>query len=212
VTDIHHFYHVHADGFWREPVQQHLEALKYSGLQAQHGFQFNVGLVGSEQNISAVRRFFSDESVRWREVACSEQGWEQVTLDVLARESHNLEGFAFYAHTKGASAPTHFNNAWRMRMTYYTVTCWREALRSLETHHAYGCHWMQLEGSHWLFGGNFWWTRMSHLRLLPPLGAHSRWAAEGWIGLLHEHIPGFIACDPAGSFPGKIKGKSKLGL
>lgn len=200
---LHHFYHIYADGAWRDPVQEHLEALQTSGLATEEGFSFSVGLVGSETNTAAVRDFLNTHSLPWREISSSRQGWEQVTLSVLARESHTLEGFVFYAHTKGASAPGGFNTAWRRRMTYHTVTHWREALASLETHHAYGCHWMELEG-HWLFGGNFWWTRMSHVRLLPTPQLHSRWAAEGWIGQLPKYIPGFTACDPAGPFPGKI--------
>lgn len=201
---LHHFYHIYADGEWREPVEEHLQALKTSGLGAERGFSLSVGLVGNDWNSAAVRKFLNDHSVRWSEIASSQEGWEQVTLNALAHESHTLEGFVLYAHTKGASTPSYFNTAWRRRMTYYTVTRWREALLSLETHHAYGCHWMQLQGF-WLFGGNFWWTRMCHLRLLPPPGMHSRWAAEGWIGLLPRYIAGFAACDPAGPFPGKIR-------
>lgn len=203
MAELHHFYHIYADGEWREPVKEHLQALKTSGLGAEGGFSLSVGLVGNDRNTAAVRDFLNGHSIGWREVASSQEGWEQVTLNALARESHTLEGFVFYAHTKGASTPSRFNADWRQRMTFYTVTRWREALLSLETHHAYGCHWMQLGGS-WLFGGNFWWTRMSHLRLLPPPGVHSRWAAEGWIGLLPRYIAGFAACDPAGPFPGKI--------
>ena len=201
---VHHFYHIYADGAWREPVEEHLEALQKSGLGAQDNFSLSVGLVGSEENIAAVRQFLSSHSDKWREIAASREGWEQVTLSVLARESHDLQGLVFYAHTKGASTPSRFNTAWRQRMTYHMVTCWRQALQSLETHHAYGCHWMQLEGG-WLFGGNFWWTRMSYLRLLPPPAIHSRWAAEGWVGLLPQYIPEFTVSDPAGPFPGKIR-------
>jgi hypothetical protein len=121
----------------------------------------------------------------------------------LARESHLLEGIVFYAHTKGAGTPAPYNADWRRRMTYHTVTQWREARKSLASHHAYGCYWMQLAGS-WLFGGNFWWTQMSYLRALSPPQTHSRWAAESWIGLLPQYIPDFTVCDPAGPFPGKI--------
>ncbi len=170
-------------------------------------FHSTSASVGNDRNTAAVREFLNDHSIGWREVAASQKGWEQVTLNALSRQSHTLEGFVFYAHTKGAFTPSRFNADWRHRMTFYTVTRWREALLSLETHHAYGCHWMQLEGF-WLFGGNFWWTRMSHLRLLPPPGTHSRWAAEGWVGLLPRYIAGFTACDPAGPFPGEI-GASK---
>ncbi len=203
ISKLHHFYHVYADGAWREPVEEHLEALATSGLGAQDNFSLNIGFVGSDENTAAVREFLHHHSIRWREIGSTREGWEQVTLSVLARESHASEGFVFYAHTKGASAPTVFNTAWRERMTHHTVTCWRQALQSLETHHAYGCHWMELQGG-WLFGGNFWWTRMSYVRLLPPPATHSRWAAEGWIGLLPQYIPEFTVCDPAGPFPGKI--------
>lgn len=199
---LHHFYHIYADGEWRQPVQEHLQALKTSGLGEEEDFSLGVGLVGNDRNTAAVRKFLNDHSGRWSEIASSEQGWEQVTLNVLAQESQRLEGFVLYAHTKGASTPSSFNTAWRQRMTYYTVARWREALSSLETHHVYGCHWMQLE-EFWLFAGNFWWTRMCHLRLLPAPQMHSRWAAEGWVGLLTRHIDGFAACDPAGPLPGK---------
>lgn len=205
MTELKHFYHIYADGEWWEPVEEHLEALKTSGLGAEKGFSLSVGLVGSDGNTATVRELLNSRCIPWREIGSSREGWEQVTLNVLARESHTSTGFVFYAHTKGASAPSRFKTAWRQRMTYYTVTCWREALASLETHHAYGCHWMQLQNS-WLFGGNFWWTRMSHLRLLPPPGTHSRWVAEGWIGQLPRYIAGFAACDPAPPFPGKIQG------
>ena len=202
-AEIHHFYHIYADGAWHEPVAEHLKALQTSGLLREDGFSLSVGLVGTDEHRVAVREFLHSRSIGWREVAASREGWEQVTLSALAKESHRSEGFVFYAHTKGASAPSRFNTEWRRRMTYYTVTCWREALLSLETHHAYGCHWMQLQNA-WLFGGNFWWTRMTYVRLLPPPATHSRWAAEGWIGLLPHHIPEFTVCDPAGPFPGKI--------
>ncbi len=203
VSDLHHFYHIYADGDWRQPVEEHLHALAASGLAAAKGFSFKVGLVGSDRNAAAVRDCLNVSPIPWTEVAHSRAGWEQVTLGALARESHTLDGFAFYAHTKGASSPTRFNTEWRRRMTHFTVWRWRDALQSLETHHAYGCHWMKLQ-EFWLFGGNFWWTRMAFLRLLPPVGTNSRWAAEGWIGLLQKYVDGFSACDPAGPFPGKV--------
>ena len=62
---------------------------------------------------------------------------------------------------------------------------------------------MQLQGN-WLFGGNFFWTQMFYLRLLPPPGKDTRWQAEGWIGQLPRVIEGFEAFDPAPPFAGKI--------
>lgn len=203
MENVYHFYHIYADGGWQSAVEQHLEALGGSGLIRENGFSFNVGFVGTEENVAAARAFLDRRAGPWREVAANRQGWEQVTLSALAEKSKTSDGFVFYAHTKGAASPSKFNTAWRQRMTLHTVAHWRDAVKSLETCHAYGCHWMNLEGF-WLFGGNFWWTRMEYVRLLPPLQLHSRWAAEGWVGLLPKYIEGFSACDPAGPFPGKI--------
>lgn len=85
MADLHHFYHIYADGEWQEPVEEHLEALRASGLGKEDGFSLNVGLVGNESNITAVRKFLSNQSIRWAEIASSQEGWEQVTLEVLAR-------------------------------------------------------------------------------------------------------------------------------
>lgn len=204
MPEIHHYYHIYADGSWETPMQEHFAALKCSGLQDHDRFSLHIGLIGSEENAGRVRDFLNATGIEWREVGWERSGWEQLTLNVLAAECHQRTGVAFYAHTKGAHAPGPFNTEWRKRMTHFTVTKWREAIRSLETNHAYGCHWMQLEGN-WLFGGNFWWTHMSLLRLLDMPRADNRWHAEEWIGQLHDRVANFKICDPAPPFPGNIK-------
>ena len=200
---VHHYYHVYADGAWEEAVEEHTSALRESGLAAYPGFLLNVGLVGSEQNRTAVLQYLAAIKLKSRLVASQPAGWEQVTLHALAQDSWRHDGFAFYAHTKGASVQTRFNTAWRRRMTHFNVTKWRAAVGSLRTVDAYGCHWMELQGN-WIFGGNFWWTHMRHLRLIGTPKMDNRWNAEGWIGTLRHHIP-LKVCDPAPPFPGQVE-------
>jgi hypothetical protein len=202
MVPIHHYYHIYAAGAWQEPVREHIRALTESGLSRRESFSLHVGIVGREEDANAVRRLL-DDAVKWAEIGRSEEGWEQLTLGALARDSHSNDGLAVYAHTKGAHTPNRFNTDWRRRMTYFTITKWRDAVAALETHAAYGCHWMQLEGN-WLFGGNFWWTHMSHLRLFPPPKLDTRWQAEEWIGQLPQYVPEFRVCDPAPPFPGRV--------
>jgi len=203
MTPIHHFYHVYADGAWEEAVTEHIGALRESGLELAPGFTFQVGMVGNQKNVNRVREYLDRSSVEWRLAACAREGWEQLTLAALAEESHHVDGLICYGHTKGAHNPSRFNTDWRRRMTFYNLIRWKDAVRSLETHDAYGCHWMELQGN-WLFGGNFWWTHIHHLRLLEPPRLENRWRAEDWVGQLRNHIENFKVHDPAPPFPGSI--------
>lgn len=203
---VHHFYHIYADGSWRAAVEDHVRALLVSGLAAAPNFSLFVGIVGNAENADAVRAFLTSKQCAWQEAACAPTGWEQLTLQALAAHSQMEEGLAFYAHTKGAHDPNPFNIAWRSRMTHFNVIKWRDAVTALQTHDAYGCHWMNLEGN-WLFGGNFWWTHLHLLRQLAPPRVESRWQAEEWIGQLAGRAEGFKVCDPAPPFPGTIKAK-----
>jgi hypothetical protein len=207
MTPIHHYYHIYADGAWEDPVREHTDALRESGLEDDPEFRFHIGLVGKAENAQRVKDYLHSRDLAWNLVGSSEKGWEQLTLSALSAASHHHEGFAFYAHTKGAHTPSQFNTAWRNRMTYFNVTKWKEAVTSLDHFSAYGCHWMELEGS-WIFGGNFWWTRMEHLRLLGPVSMENRWKAEEWVGHLRHLVKDFKASDPAGPFPGKVAGTS----
>lgn len=206
---IHHYYHIYAAGAWQEAVQEHVTALRETGLSDEESFSLHVGIIGRDDDVAAVRKCL-DDAIDWSEIDHSEDGWEQLTLGALAQDSHSKEGLALYAHTKGAHMLSRFNTEWRRRMTHFTIAQWREAVAALETHALYGCHWMQLEGN-WLVGGNFWWTHMSHLRLLPPPKVETRWQAEEWIGQLPHYVSHFRVCDPAPPFPGKISAPPSSG-
>lgn len=204
MTPIHHYYHVYADAAWEEPVREHLAALTESGLSKWSDLSLNVGIIGAPENVERVLAHLGQRDLAWRCVGSAEQGWEQLTLSALWSDSKSRDGIALYGHTKGAHDTNSFNQAWRRRMTYFTVVRWREALAALEHYDAYGCHWINLEGS-WIFGGNFWWTHMKHLRHLDPPSLENRWKAEEWVGHLRERVGDFKVLDPAPGFPGKIQ-------
>lgn len=193
---IRHYYHVFADGQWRQAVDEHLEAL--------HGItdplQVTVGVIGSEKNRDkAIGHIFTGcpRVHHWVE---AEKGWEQVTLQRLRDDlstGHNDR--ILYAHTKGAYDPKPLNIEWRRAMTRLLVNGWENCLDLLGEYDAVGCHWLGPWDGHehpnGFFGGNYWWANPSYLRTLPPLGTGTRWDAEWWIGVnnprIHDLLPGW---------------------
>jgi len=88
---IHHFYHVYADGGWREPVTEHLQAIKQSGLD-EYLNGFHVGIVGSGNNRVQVIEELDKSGLPYSICAEAEDGWEQVTMNRLHQYVKNLHG------------------------------------------------------------------------------------------------------------------------
>lgn len=213
--DLHHFYHCYADGKWQQPVDEHLVALRVSGL-ADHLTTFRVGLVGTATNMAKAIAYLSrrcrELGITYSVATVEEQGWEQVTLNCLYEFSQTHDGAVLYAHTKGASRTDPIDEPWRRSMTQLCVVDWRVAVAALECDGKFivGCHWIRgnpdierlndawinralnppgLDGVGGMFGGNFWWTRLELLRQnCPPDNSH-RFAAEHWLGQLSEVMP-----------------------
>lgn len=174
---IHHFYHAYADGSWREPLTEHLTALREHGLMDSLA-TFQVGVVGGEASRREVISLLDDATI----IAEADEGWEQVTLFKLRDFARDNDGVYFYAHTKSAANPTDINIGWRKSMTYYNVVRWQDALSHLAEHDAVGCHWLGRFDNP-IFGGNYWWANARHIRSLPEPKMISRYHAETWVGL-----------------------------
>lgn len=101
------------------------------------------------------------------------------------------EHAVLYAHTKGASQPTDFNDRWRRSMQRHVVEGWEKCLALLEDgHDAVGCHWLHPDvfgestmGPTPFFGGNYWMATCAYLNTLPPVPDGDRWGSERWIGM-----------------------------
>lgn len=200
---IHHFYHIYADGQWREPVEEHVRALNiglYPNLET-----FAVGIVGSEENRNKVKQFLN--GYKYTLIAEADSGWEQVTQIPMWEYSQSHEGLILYAHTKGAYSPIDVNIRWRRSMTYWNVIRWRDAVEKLKTHGAYGCHWIQpllsmpehVQGNY-MFAGTFFWTHASLMRTWNKPALTHRHEAEGFIGYGWHQSP-FLVYDPTPYFP-----------
>lgn len=174
-----HFYHVYADGRWREPLSEHLHAVERSGLLDVTG-SVRVSIVGSDAHAGEVEQFLEGKCATV--VSRTEDGWEQETLELVRNWASTEDGAVLYAHTKGAANHSTINVRWRRSMTYHCVVKWAECLQSLADHDAVGCHWLTAEDGTGYFGGTFWWANTSYLRRLAPISYHSRWMAELWIG------------------------------
>jgi hypothetical protein len=182
---IYHFYHIYADGFWEDPVNSHIDALKVSDL---YNFfdNFYIGIVGSQENRNMVIEKLKELDVDFSIVAEADAGWEQVTMNKIPNLIKDKNGWVFYAHTKGSHDPSKINIAWRKSMTYHNIIQWQEKVRphfndDIDT---IGCHWC--DNAFW--GGTYWWAKMSYLNSLDMPLIDNRWCAEEWIGSKNPKI------------------------
>jgi hypothetical protein len=179
---------VYADGYWKHIVDDHLRALKDSGIT----WDLVFGIVGTEENVREVALQLPEET---RIVSYSE-GFEQHTLNLLHDDVQaGYDGPVLYAHTKGSAHPSRVSSPWRECMTRQCVRRGRHALSLLS-------RGASTVGAHWLtkaddpkrveipfYGGNFWWSSIEHLRRLDrPSDAH-RHMAEAWLGSVVPERP-----------------------
>ena len=186
--NLHHFYHVYADGNWLEITKNHLRALKQYGLY-DNLTSFNVGIVGSEQNIDSVSSFLDECGYNFKIVATNPDGWEQVTIHKLweMANSHN-DAYFVYAHTKGSAHPHGVSLNWRNGMTRHLIVEWQKCVDALDSGYStVGCHAQPGREDQPLpfWGGNFWWATSEHIRSLSRCPENTRYDAEAWIGQNH---------------------------
>lgn len=107
--------------------------------------------------------------------------------------------YILYFHSKGASREhqtDHIVN-WKNCMMKHVIQNWWRCVADLDAgFESVGCHWLtnQADGTQNIWGGNFWWTKASFLRMLPSMtlrdrikksgikSIESRYESEVWIG------------------------------
>lgn len=197
--DLHHVYHLYADGSWEEPWEEHIWALHHTGL-AKNLTTFSVGLVGSEQNRAAARERVELDGATV--VVEEDYGYEQVTLSWLHGTVQDQEGCYYYAHTKGAGYANDLQKPWRRTLEYGCSVHWGECVGALRN--GMDCAGVIfLNDVKWnprpFFAGNFWWARSDFLKNLPPISYATRFEAEVWIG--SGRLPSVYATRPEQRFP-----------
>lgn len=190
---LKHWYHIYSEGGnWKAPVEEHLIALKKSGLSEALDY-FGVGIVGNLHSRNQVKDFIVKSGIKFDVAVESNLGWEQITLDVIECED---EDKILYAHSKGAAYPNTHSDDWRRSMTEGVVYRWRRAVELLAEVDSVGCYWMPYHGGpprH--FSGNFWWCKGEYFNRIPrPVPVNSRWDAEMWVGggrgLMYDLVSG----------------------
>lgn len=186
---IAHFYHVYCAGDWHVPVAEHLLALEVSSYSG----PFVVGVVGPPSKRKEALSWIGE----WRivdDVIHADDGAEQVTINALDGYAEAHDGSVMYAHTKGASTPSHVQTRWRHEMTRHVVRGWSSCEHMLALgHDAVGCYWVSsrdwpgdiVPHPFWGWGhfsGNFWVASCAYLRTLPAPSMMSRYGAEAWLG------------------------------
>lgn len=187
--NLHHYYHIYADGNWQQPVSEHIKALRDYGLISALK-TLAIGMVGSDTNCTAVREYLQAEGICYHLADVQTIGWEQVTQIKMWEFSKENDGLMLYAHSKGSSDGSDVNIRWRRSMIYCNVIKWQECMKQLATHNAVGCHWLQplLEGmpehkqGNFMFAGTFFWVRCETMRHFPRPALTHRHEAEGFIG------------------------------
>lgn len=183
-----HAYHAFLDNeVWPEIVTEHLAALStFDG-------KIIVGAAGAPAAQQDLRDMLGDLATVVTVDADSERGTMELVRTWAIEHSHDA---ILYAHTKGASQPTEFNDRWRRSMAHHVVAGWENCRDSLEDgYDAAGCHWLHPDvfgektmGPVPFFGGNYWMARCEYLRTLPPVPTEDRFGSERWIGLGGPHI------------------------
>lgn len=179
---VRHYYHVYADGYWKHILDDHLKALKDSGVT----WDLVFGVIGTPDNVDEVLKVLP---ARARLVAYLGEGFEQHTLNLIYDDVQaGYDGPVLYAHTKGAAHPSSVSAAWRECMTKHCVLGAARALELLDQGAStVGAHWLTKKDDARrveipFYGGNFWWASTEHLRRLDrPSDAH-RHMAEAWLG------------------------------
>lgn len=199
---IKHFYHLYADGEWRDATQEHIAAL--SAID-DNMINLYVLAIGTPRRCDEALAYVCDNlptSVSHCETRSKADGWEQETLAWLRNDADTYNEYDhpyLYCHTKGAYNTAALNSNWRLSMTRHTVGRWRECLQWLKLVDTIGCHWLtpgqyeQVDTP--FYGGNFWWATANYIRRLPPITREDRWEAERWIGrgapTTHDLYPGW---------------------
>jgi len=202
---LRHYYHVYADGKYRQIVSSHFAALNSTGLIDELD-SLHIGFVGNGGHVKEARQLVRHLTRRPFTSNVASVGWEQETQDVLYRNATEAaEPFlALYAHTKGASSQTEINELWRYIMTRHTVRNWKHAIGAIRGNvAAAGCFWAPFDngrlighaGGTQYFAGTFWWARSDAIARIGPPDRSVRYDAESWIGKITKLSKPFeVAC------------------
>jgi len=214
---IYHFYHIWADGQWKDPVSEHIEALTMSNL-INNIYSFNIGIVGTKENREMVKSYLNEKNIKFNVCKEVDSGYEQETLDEISNLEYinNLDENAYilYAHAKGSSNTENFEKEWRKALTHNLIIKWEDCVKLLADNTIVGNQYTTQHNiaqipitvaypkgktliKHGMYNGNFWWSHLKNIQKLgktikikKPDGTYDRGSAETWISNLCYTVDG----------------------
>lgn len=192
MNKIYVYYHVAQMGNWNEVLSEQIAKLQESGLYNEAA-GIHVGIVGTQKMTADLppkfKILFHNPCLKLGEIP---------TLEALRQHALEDDFIVLYMHTKGVSwQEQNYSKegmtAWRRYLEHFCIKQWKECSFLLNECDASGCEYIEprdtgkgILPSH--FRGNFWWSKSSYLRKLPPVHSLSiplgnpRRKAEYWLG------------------------------
>jgi hypothetical protein len=187
-------------------VHEQMQVLTQGGLLGAAS-QFIVGINGGDESKEYADLLLPPKATRIMHGLQSKSECRTILALEQWLPGHE-DWYVCYFHAKGATHPIeektpddikYSRTRWRGCMMRNVIQNWTRCVSDLNSgFDAAGCHWMAPPftpfGQH-LFGGNFFWAKVSYLRTLPSImerdrikiqsgidSAESRFEAEVWIG------------------------------
>jgi hypothetical protein len=188
VNQLHHFYHIYADGAWERTVKYHISTLLTFGLH-QHLSSLHIGLIGSVENRKKVKQYLLEKQVNYNICVEKESGFEQETLTSLLDFSKTNKGYVYYAHSKNSvNINWGLHEKYRLSMEGWTNREWRDCVEKLKDYSAVGVFYSNHPNLEGYFLFNYWWTDLRFIRSFSEPDFSSRFEATEWLSQLKSVV------------------------
>ena len=192
------YIHICQKGEWKRSFDMIFNYLQNSGLYDQTieircGILSDTGIIDYDERLKdpKIKIIYTGKSGMYERPTLLDMK-SKVVIDSF---ESNTEPLYWYLHTKGLR---HFGTEkesyvmdWIRLMLYWIVIKWKLAISKLKEYDTYGCNEVIGLGQHgeiigMFYSGNFWWTKGSHLSLLPIKIKEHYTGPEEWILTKHD--------------------------
>ena len=199
--NIRIFYHIGMLGNWESLVDRQMKRVKAAGLYDASTINIGFATDNYRDDSSQLSNILQNNNMTENINILSCSGHKLSTCEYHTikslksfADSDNSNANIFYFHTKGLShanlTSDLFVKDWVELLEYFCIDKWKNAVKALEFHDAYGVNYLLKSSWHEThFSGNFWWARSNYIKTLDinKLNLHDRLSAEMWIVANNHH-------------------------
>ncbi len=187
---IYIYFHICLIGNWKEVVSNLLFKIENSGLY-NYVNEIRCVILGDLNNTeinSVLKQFNKNNKINIVLRDNNINLYEKLTINKLLEDSQsNIEKDAYilYIHSKGVTKPNNkYVEEWVNYMSYFNIYKFNDCLTNLADFNvsAVGVNLQEKENEYPLhYSGNFWWSKMSHIRNLKPIIDNYYISPEFWV-------------------------------